>query len=251
MVGTGLALAETQVPSIPNPPRLPRKSRCYSAGVMNAMEAMKAAAQILDEERARPTVGYTDMANAYVFDPKGLAPEQVAVLRTITSTPRFNLTHHKTLDPRPVNEHTFIYKFSGINFDLLMNVYSQLNEPERPHLVNYVLRRVGTGGTGSSEKPTNHSFPVLDGEVCELPLIAEFCIRTRNFEDLFVATAKRSKTNASLSADADPAQGNDRAKLGFVQRRPTRSHSTTPDSTAGDGRTANAKRGSGPLCQPE
>jgi hypothetical protein len=157
---------------------------------MQAIEAIKAASQILDEERARPTVEYTDMANAYVSDARGFTPDQIALLRTITSTPRFNLGHQRTLDPRPVSEHTFIYKFASVNFNLLMSVYSQLNEPDRTHLFYYVLRRVEAGGSGTSEKPPNYYFPVLGNRVCELPLIAEFCIRTGNFEAFFVATAK-------------------------------------------------------------
>jgi hypothetical protein len=157
---------------------------------MQIPEAKRAADQILNEERERPTIGYEDIANEWVKRSKDMLPEDVAAWNRITSVPRMNLWAQRKESPRPVTETPHIFQFSGTNFDLLMSAYGDVNENDRPHLVGYILHRVESGGTWTCRKPGGYAFPSFAGKVCELPLVAEFCIRTGKIEPFFVMTAR-------------------------------------------------------------
>ena len=157
---------------------------------MEIAEAKLAVDQILDEERERPTIGYEDIANEWVKRYKEMTPEEIAAWTKITSVPRKNLWALREESPRSVTETPQIFQFNGTNVDLLMSAYSGVNENERPQLIDYLLQRVASGATRTYYKPDNYPFPIFAGEVCELPLVAEFCIRTGNIEPFFAATAK-------------------------------------------------------------
>jgi len=157
---------------------------------MQIADAKRAADQILNEERERPTIGYEDIANEWVKRSKDMLPEEIAAWNRITSVPRMNLWAQRKESPRPVTETPHIFQFSGTNFDLLMSAYGDVNENDRPQLIAYVLHRVESGGTWTCRKPEGYAFPSFAGNVCELPLVAEFCIRTGKIEPFFVATAK-------------------------------------------------------------
>ena len=166
---------------------------------MEITEAKLAVDQILDEERERPTIGYEDIANDWVKRYKEMTPEEIAAWTKITSVPRKNLFALREESPRSVTETPQIFQFKGTNFDLLMSIYGSVNENERPQLVDYLLQCVASGGTRTNYKPDNYPFPVFAGAVCELPLVAEFCIRTGNIEPFFVATAKPTMPTYSLA----------------------------------------------------
>ncbi len=157
---------------------------------MEIAEAKLAVDQILNEERERPTIGYEDIANEWVNRNKEMTPEEIAAWNKIASVPRKNLWAQRKESPRSVTETPRIFQFSGTNFDLLMSVYGRVNENERTQLIDYILQRVESGGTHTYYKPENYAFPSFGGKVCELPLVAEFCIRTGNIEPFFAATAK-------------------------------------------------------------
>jgi len=162
-------------------------------------EAKLAVDQILDEERERPTIGYKDIANDWIVRSKEMTPEEIKAWTKISLTPRMNLWALRRESPRSVTETPQVYMFSGTNADLLMSVYGSVNETERPQVVDHLLRRVASGGTGTSAKPTDYQFPDFSGTVCELPLIAEFCFRTGNIESFFVATTKPTMPTYSLA----------------------------------------------------
>ena len=157
---------------------------------MQIAEARLAVDQILNEECQRPTIGYEDIANEWVNRYEEMTRDEITAWSKITSVPRKNLWALRKLRPRPVTETPQIYRLSGINYDLLMSVYRQVNEGERPQLIDHMLMRVEHGGTYSCRRPEDYQFPSFNNRVCELPLIAEFCIRTRNVETFFAATAK-------------------------------------------------------------
>jgi len=157
---------------------------------MDIGEARLAVAQILNEECERPTVGYEDIANERLKRYNELAPEEKAMLTKTTSVTRKNLYALRKESPRQVTETPNIFQFSGTNFDLMMSVYGGINESERPQLVDFILQRVESGGTRTYYKPEHYAFPSFHGMVCELPLVAEFCVRTGNSERFFAATAK-------------------------------------------------------------
>jgi hypothetical protein len=167
--------------------------RRRGAGILQGMdigEARLAVGRILNEERERPTTGYEDIANEQLNRRKGMTAEEIAVLTKITSVPRKNLWALRKESPRQVAETPSIFQFSGTNFDLMMSVYGSVNESERPQLVDFILQRVESGGTRTYYKPEHYAFPSFHGMVCELPLVAEFCIRTGNTEHFFAATTK-------------------------------------------------------------
>jgi hypothetical protein len=166
---------------------------------MKIAEAKLAVDQILDEERERPTIGYEDIANEWVKHHKDMTPDEIAAWTKITTVPRKNLSTQRKESPRSVTETPQIFEFSGTNFDLLMSVFGSVNEKERPELIDYILQRVESGGTRTYRKQENYAFPSAFGKVCELPLVAEFCIRTGNIEPFFAATAKPTMPTDSLA----------------------------------------------------
>jgi hypothetical protein len=175
--------------------------RAFHGDILHGMEIVEATAainQILNEERERPTISYEDVANEWVKRSNEMTPEEIATWSKITSVPRKNLWTRRKEHPRPVTETPQIYQFSGTNFDLLMSVYGRLTPVERPQLIEYILRRVQSGGTRTYPKPENY-VPSFDGKVCELPLIAEFCIRTGSIEPFFAATAKPPMPTPALA----------------------------------------------------
>jgi hypothetical protein len=166
---------------------------------MDISEAKLAVDQILHEECQRPTVHYDDTANDWVHRYKELTPQEIATWTKITGTPRKNLWAQRKDSPRDVSETPHIFRFSGTNYNLLMTVYGQVAENNRPKLVAYILKRVERGGTYTVYKPVDYFFPTLVGYVCELPLVAEFCVRTGKGELLFEAAAKAKVPTESLA----------------------------------------------------
>jgi len=184
-------------PSVCQGKRLGRSK--LGVGILQGMElpeAKLAADQILTEECERPTIGYEDIADEWVKRYKEMTPEEITAWNKITSVPRKNLAAQRKESPRPVTETPHIFQFSGTNFDLLMSVYGSVSEKDRPQMIDYILRRVESGGTRTYYKPENYVFPTFAGMVCELPLAAELCIRTGNIGPFFAATAKpKTPTN--------------------------------------------------------
>ena len=121
---------------------------------------------------------------------KELSSDEIAAWQKITSTPRKNLWAQRQDVVRDVTETPHIFQFSGVNYDLLMSVYSQLQAEERPSLVAHLLQRIQRGGTYKFPKPDDYFFPIFEGNVCELPLVAEFCIRTGHGEELLTSTSE-------------------------------------------------------------
>jgi transposase len=166
---------------------------------MELNEAKLAVDQILHEECQRPTIGYEDIANEWVQHYKELTPEEIGAWTKITGSPRKNLWAQRKDRVRDVTETPQIYRFGGINYDLLMTAYGQLAEELRPDLMAYLLRRVERGGTHVFPKPEGYPFPSFASDVSELPLVAEFSIRTGHGELLFQTTAKAKVPTKSLA----------------------------------------------------
>jgi hypothetical protein len=134
---------------------------------MEIAEAKLAAAQILNEECERPTIYYKDVANDWVERRSEMTPEEIAEWIRITSVPRKNLWAQRKESPRSVTETPRIFQFTGTNFDLLMSVYGTVNENERPELIEYILRRVESGGRCCAYQP-RPSIGQLVALICSL-----------------------------------------------------------------------------------
>jgi hypothetical protein len=177
----------------------PLRFKAAILSIVEIAEAKTAIDQVLNEERERPSIGYEDVVYEWITRYSELTPEERTRWRTLAAVPRKNLWAQRQESPRPVTETPPIYRFSGTNFDLLMSIYSSVNENERPQLIDHILRRVESGGTRADYKPENYPFPIFSGKVCELPLIVEFCVRTGNIEAFFKATAKPTLPTVSLA----------------------------------------------------
>ncbi len=166
---------------------------------MELDEAKLAVDQILLEECQRPTIHYKDVANEWVNRYKELSADEIAAWTKITSQPRKNLWAQRNERIRDVTETPYIYLFGGTNYDLLMAVNGQLSNESRSELVGYILRRVERGGINVARKPVDYSFPCFENYVCELPLVAEFYIRTGHGEELLQATVKAKVPTKALA----------------------------------------------------
>lgn len=156
---------------------------------MQIIEAIEVVTEILAEERERPTIEYRDLPDGWVWIFGQPTRAERAARAKIKSKPHNTLTDQRRQYPRTVTEIPSIYKLRSANLDLLMRIYGQVEESVRPQLINFLSRRIELGGTHSIHQP--HScFPASADHVCELPLIAEFCIRTGNDGAFFAATAK-------------------------------------------------------------
>jgi hypothetical protein len=166
---------------------------------MELSEAKLAVDQILHEECQRPTIQYKDVANEWVSRYKELSTDEIAAWTKITGTPRKNLLAQRKEKIREVTETPHIFRFGGTNYDLLMAVYGQLPEQSRLDLVAYILQRVERCCTYVASRPEDYSFPSFANNVCELPLVAEFSIRTGHAEQLLLATTKAKVPTESLA----------------------------------------------------
>jgi len=132
---------------------------------MELGEAFLKATQILDEESSRPTLSYD--APLDKISAAGIALLSVR-------------QHLPTLRPRPRPVHAFPneFEFKSLNNDLLMTLYSQVQDSERPNFVDALL------GRRSSPTSSNSEFALL----------AEFCVRSGHKGELIQAIRGSSTT---------------------------------------------------------
>src|ERR1700733_12755966 len=112
---------------------------------MQIEKAITSAAVILDEERQRPTIRSTDIANDWVTRYNQMTREEIASWTKITSVVRRNLFSLREKYPRGVSKTPKAYSFTGANYDLLLALFSQVSPVERPKLIDYLLTRVESG----------------------------------------------------------------------------------------------------------
>jgi hypothetical protein len=152
---------------------------------MNLDEATTAAAQILYEEKLRPTIGYTQKL------PEGAKSSDFLerMNATLESLNRPNLTVMRNTHPRLVLESPELFVFGGTTFDLLLDIFRQLPDQMRDSFIDFIVVPVAHGGATSRTSKTTH-FPTLHEKVSNLPLIAEFCVRTGYVKKLMEAAQR-------------------------------------------------------------
>jgi hypothetical protein len=149
---------------------------------MDIKRATEQARQILDEERAAPTVQYVPSA------PQGTDDLTKGIVALAAS---LNLHQLRQQHPRNVIEDARMFTFKSKNFDLLRALHSQIGANDRPRFILYC----GLGlvwGVGAA-KNTNAAYPKWNLLTSELPLVAEFLIRNGGKNHLF-ATLEDDKT---------------------------------------------------------
>jgi hypothetical protein len=140
---------------------------------MELREANGKANQILDEERANPTVRYNKTA---------IIPGSLGQLAAALSTPQ-ELQQIRSERPRSVQENPLRWVFESTNYTLLCALLSQVPEKDRhSFLTSALLRIVSAPGCARAR---GQVYPVWNGLSSELPLVAEFCVRNGAKEDFF------------------------------------------------------------------
>ena len=187
-----------------------RPSRVWEAhGLSFGMELTSAvykASQILNEERLRPTVSYVDHGvnwpaemerlTAQLKAGEILKPEALAV--AADGSRRLNISGMRMQNPRTVSETPEQYRFDSANYGYLLKLMNLVDKADQDALVDSILRRALTHGDYVFTTKDYH-YPELDGRVSELPLIAEFAIRTGHAKELFSIIATANKPTPGLA----------------------------------------------------
>jgi hypothetical protein len=140
---------------------------------MELRDAIEKANQILDEERAHPTVRY---------DKKAIIPGALGQLAAALSTPK-ELQQIRSERPRNVQEDPLAWVFESTNYTLLCALLSQVPEKDRHSFLTSVLLRI-VSAPGCA-RARGQVYPVWNGLTSELPLVAEFCVRNGAKEGFF------------------------------------------------------------------
>lgn len=127
--------------------------------------------QILLEERSFPTAGYEGTNDA----------TKLALAMINPST-----------YPRRVQEDTRPYEFKAINYQLLSSLSAQFDEAENGALRSHLVQRIAD--VRAIKKTWSSAYPSWNNYTSELPLVAEFLIRSGHCADLFDSLSRAKPT---------------------------------------------------------
>jgi hypothetical protein len=166
---------------------------------MELTSAVHRASQILDEERLRPTVSYVDHGVNWVTETKRLTAQlkageilkSEALVVAADGSRRLTIPGMRSQNPRTVSETPEQYRFDSANYGYLLTLMNLVDKADQDAFVDSILKRPLTHGDYVFTTKDYH-YPNLDDKVSELPLVAEFAIRTGHAKELFsiIATAK-------------------------------------------------------------
>jgi len=155
---------------------------------MELSEAVNKAAQILNEERARPTIGYEAVYEK--TDPTSVLG---GILRAQ------DLLRERSVRPRPVHESPYEFRIKGVNYELMPKLLAQVPDSDRQALVAFLLSRVPDPTSVRHDRAGGAmSFPSWNNYISELPLVAEFCIRAGYKGELVRAVGESQVTQGLL-----------------------------------------------------
>ncbi len=174
-------------------------SRCYPSGHGNQAGYRRHGA---DSARRAPaaitTIKYRDNLSDIIDPGTGRGLVAFAQVASGLLSGRPNLAEARKSRPREVWEWPEAFTFGGTNYDLLLRLYNEVLENERRDFLEAMLTFVKKGGYVGSEGASYH-FPAFQGHISDLPLIAEFCIRTGNTEQLMGAARLTEKPTNGLA----------------------------------------------------
>ena len=166
--------------------------------LMNMSEALEKASRILEEEQVQPSLGYRYVSDAWprreLFHQNKLQQEGW----TPAMAAHLGLGTERNLRPRQVNEDPKLYEFESTNFDILVKIFSQVADVDRPSFVSALLDYVRKPMAASAQKRVAY-FPSFCRQTSALALLAEFCIRTGHLKELLAAPAEPKMPAASLA----------------------------------------------------
>ena len=119
---------------------------------MELKEALAKAGQILDEERAAPTVRYRLDEKALAAEFPGASAGDVRALAPSLGESRLALI--RSQQPRPVQEDPRVWTFESVNYNLLCALHAQIAPDARPAFVEGILRRMASSGCGRAKQTT-------------------------------------------------------------------------------------------------
>jgi hypothetical protein len=141
---------------------------------MDLSEALTDAFYVLEEERVRPTLSYHLVTKEW---PPDMAYEWMTMGQqgyTPAMASSSFLHREREKRPRTVRENPSEFRFTSVNFNLLLAILNQLAAPQRPDFIAKVLKpmlKVAPVKDGVS------LFPAWRSTTSSLALVAEFCIR--------------------------------------------------------------------------
>jgi hypothetical protein len=164
---------------------------------MDLRPKLNQALLILHEEQTRPTLNYRYVSNEwpdelrYEFEMKkqGHSPATVGVIA---------LSRMRERRPREVYENPNQWEFQSTNYGLLMAIFSQVLPAERELFLTQLLS-VQTLLYARAAAGVKHAFPIWNGYIGALPLLAEFCIRNNLLNLLLGMASKIDMPNASIA----------------------------------------------------
>lgn len=157
---------------------------------MDLREALEKAQRVLLEEQTESTRQYKYFLEGN--SARGLTNESLLKLAAHTT-----LSSERTGRPRPVHEDPKEFKFESINFDLLIRIFNQVADADRPNFIGGILKFVEN--PFHAGQTAARSFPSVNSQSSMLPLIAEFCVRTGYLKELLEATKVPTFPSASLA----------------------------------------------------
>jgi hypothetical protein len=141
------------------------KSRnCYSSGV-ELTEAIESMARILNEERQRPSISYTDNWNDLKADLQGRPLINMAVLEE-PRYKRLNIPTMREQKPRLVSEKPQVYSLHGSNYETLQLLFNQVHKEDRHEFIEKLLTFVESGGfctqrQGITSRNSKDMYPIF------------------------------------------------------------------------------------------
>jgi hypothetical protein len=165
---------------------------------MEIKQAIDAMTRILHEERQRPTIKYRDNLSDVIDPASGRGFTAIAKLASGMLGGRLNLAEARKSSPREVWERPEAFTFGGTNYDLLLRLYSEVPDKDRGGFIDAMLMSVKKGGYVGQAGATYH-YPTFQGCISDMPLIAEFCIRTGNIRLLMEAAGAAEKPTTGLA----------------------------------------------------
>jgi hypothetical protein len=159
-------------------------------------EAVEAMSRILFEERVRPTSRYKQKV-AWPVTKEGESPLLAMVNAAQIAAAGINLVQERQKHPRRVQEDADLYEFGGTNYDLMLRLLGEVETKDRELFFSEMLSFVSAGGYLTKVGSETH-FPTFLMTISDVPLIAEFCIRTGHLTELFDAILRITKPTNGL-----------------------------------------------------
>ena len=149
---------------------------------MKLRDAVGKVDQVLDEERAAPTVRY----------------EMAAPAPVVNAAAAYFHPLNRTRHPRAVQERPEEFLFKSANFDLLCALLDQVSEEDRPALFAASLSRISS--RGAYRLTSGEALKAGQWQQCasELPLVAEFLVR-RGEKGPFIGALGRAALSPGLT----------------------------------------------------